>query len=234
MDDYWRETVELRGIDSWQSIAYPAGAPLTMRPDWRRSRADADPASAAQATLDRHQFAHAVCNSLFPVQLFRDENLGAAFARALNDWLAASGSARMRGSGARSCPIQSGARLGGSSVAPAMRASCRCCCWPGQHPLGKSQYWPIYAAASGMLRGWDPCRQQLSPRRCRLRMANLSVGGHAAQSVGFSSQLGSLICESVREVPQAQGHADQIWGYLAAAVSVACQVVARGTQRVPW
>jgi hypothetical protein len=75
MDDYWRETVELRGIDSWQSIAYPAGAPLTMRPDWRRSRANADPASAAQATLDRHQFAHAVCN-LLPRQLFRDENPG--------------------------------------------------------------------------------------------------------------------------------------------------------------
>ena len=89
LDDHWRDSVEVRGIETWDSISYPANAPLTCRPDWRKAGADAEPAKLAAATLDRFGFAHAVCNSLFAVQFFRDENLAAAFARALNDWLAA-------------------------------------------------------------------------------------------------------------------------------------------------
>ena len=78
MDAHWRQAVETRGIDAWETIAYPPRSPLTMRPDWRKSGADADPVKAAQATLDRFGFAHAICNCLFPVQAFRDENLAAA------------------------------------------------------------------------------------------------------------------------------------------------------------
>jgi hypothetical protein len=33
MDDHWRDTVEVRGIETWDSIAYPPNAPLTSRPD---------------------------------------------------------------------------------------------------------------------------------------------------------------------------------------------------------
>ncbi|NJO24396.1 MAG: hypothetical protein HC868_17605, partial [Sphingomonadales bacterium] len=51
MDEHWRDTVEVRGIDTWETIAYPPNAPLTMRPDWRASSADADPVKAAGATL---------------------------------------------------------------------------------------------------------------------------------------------------------------------------------------
>ena len=75
MDELWRETVEVRGIDTWNSIAYPPNAPLTMRPDWREAKADVDAASVAKATLDRFGFAHAILNCLFPLQTFRDENL---------------------------------------------------------------------------------------------------------------------------------------------------------------
>ena len=35
MDEHWRDTAEVRGIDAWETISYPANAPLTMRPDWR-------------------------------------------------------------------------------------------------------------------------------------------------------------------------------------------------------
>ena len=42
MDDYWRETIDVRGLDVWESIAYPANAPLTIRPDWRRQTPPAD------------------------------------------------------------------------------------------------------------------------------------------------------------------------------------------------
>ena len=35
MDEMWRDMVEVRGIDVWDSMAYPANAPFTVRPDWR-------------------------------------------------------------------------------------------------------------------------------------------------------------------------------------------------------
>ena len=201
MDDYWRDTVALRGIDAWQSIAYPAGAPLTMRPDWRQSRADADPTSAAQATLDRHQFAHAVCNSLFPVQLFRDENLAAAFARALNDWLAAEWldkDARFKGSVV--LPIQSAER----SVEEIERRSGDArfvqvlLLAMGEHPLGKSQYWPIYAAAErhGFAVGIH-AGSSYHHAVTGSGWPTYQLEDYAAQSVGFHTQLGSLICEGV-------------------------------------
>ena len=38
MDDHWRDTVEVRGIETWDTIAYPPRAPLTSRPDWRKRR----------------------------------------------------------------------------------------------------------------------------------------------------------------------------------------------------
>src|SRR5262249_45538469 len=68
MDEHWRSATETRGIESWDSIAYPANSPLTRRPDWREADADADPVKAAQATLDRFGFAHAILNCLFSVQ----------------------------------------------------------------------------------------------------------------------------------------------------------------------
>ena len=63
MDDHWRDTVELRGIETWDSISYPPNAPLTLRPDWRKAGADTEPGKAAKETLDRFGFAHAICNS---------------------------------------------------------------------------------------------------------------------------------------------------------------------------
>ena len=68
MDDHWRDTVEVRGIETWDSISYPPNAPLTSRPDWRTAGADAEPAKLAKATLERFGLAHGVCNCLFPVR----------------------------------------------------------------------------------------------------------------------------------------------------------------------
>ena len=42
MDEHWRDTVEVRGIETWDSIAYPPNAPLTARQDWRQAGADTD------------------------------------------------------------------------------------------------------------------------------------------------------------------------------------------------
>ena len=35
LDDFWRETVEERGINSLETVAYPPNAPLTARSQWR-------------------------------------------------------------------------------------------------------------------------------------------------------------------------------------------------------
>ena len=35
LDDYWRDSVQERGIDSLETVTYPPNAPITARPDWR-------------------------------------------------------------------------------------------------------------------------------------------------------------------------------------------------------
>jgi uncharacterized protein len=201
MDDHWRDAVETRGIEAWETIAYPANAPLTMRADWRQSRADKDPASAAKATLDRFGFAHAICNCLFPVQTFRDENLAAAFARAVNDWLAGewlAKDARLRGSVV--LPIQSPERsveeierrAGDARFVQVLMLAF------GEQPLGKSRYWPIYAAAErhGFAVGIH-AGSSYHHAVTGSGWPTYYLEDYASQSQGFHTQLGSLIAEGV-------------------------------------
>lgn len=201
MDEHWRDVIETRGIDAWETIAYPANAPFTIRSDWRASGTDADPAKAAQATLDRFGFSHAICNCLFPVQAFRDENLAAAFARAVNDWLAAEWLAkdsRLRGSVV--LPIQSSERAvdeierraGDPRFVQVLMLAF------GEHPLGKSRYWPIYAAAErhGFAVGIH-AGSSYHHAVTGSGWPTYYLEDYAAQSQGFHTQLGSLIAEGV-------------------------------------
>lgn len=201
MDDHWRDTVEVRGIETWDSIAYPANAPLTRRSDWRSEGADKTAAKLTAATLDRFKLSSAICNSLFPVQTFRDENLAAAFARALNDWVAAEWldkDPRLKGSVV--LPIQSPERAVDEInrraddprfVQVLMLAM-------GEHPLGKSMYWPIYAAAErhGFTVGIHAGSSYHHPPTGS-GWPTYYMEDYAAQSLGFHTQLGSLICEGV-------------------------------------
>ena len=203
MSDYWRETVEVRGIDGFDTIAYPANAPLSLRPDYKQGqlRADEDAGRVGKALLDANGFSLAICNCLYAVQTIRDENLAAAFARAVNDWVRAEW-------------LDRDPRLRASIVVPYQNAELavdevnRCAADPrfvqvlflamGEQPLGKSQFWPIYRAAE---------------------KHDLTIGIHAgstyhhavtgsgwpsyyledygAQSQAFHAQLGSLIAEGV-------------------------------------
>ncbi|HEY1244853.1 MAG TPA: amidohydrolase family protein, partial [Hyphomicrobiaceae bacterium] len=201
MDEHWRSTVETRGIDVWESIAYPANSPLTMRPDWREARANADPVRAAQATLDRFGFAHAICNCLFPVQAFRDENLAAAFARAVNDWLAAEWLARdprLRGSVV--LPMQSPARAAEEIERRAddPRFVQILLLAMGEVPLGRRQFWPVYAAAvrHGLPIGIHAGSAYRHPVTS-LGWPSYYAEDYAAQAQGFQSQVASLISEGV-------------------------------------
>ncbi len=201
MDDMWRDTVEVRGIDAWESIAYPPNAPLTVRPDWRQANADADPQSAAKATLDRFGFTHAICNSLFPVQTFRDENLAAVFARALNDWLAAEWldkDPRLRGSVV--LPIQSASTSRRGDRAPRRRSSLCASLNAGDGRASAGQI-AVLAHLRGCraarLHRRHSCRQQLSPSRHGIGWPTHYLEDYAAQALGFHAQLGSLISEGV-------------------------------------
>jgi predicted TIM-barrel fold metal-dependent hydrolase len=201
MDEHWRDTVATRGIDTWASISYPANAPLTMRPDWREASADADPVKAARATLDRYGFAHAICNCLFPVQSFHDENLAAVFARALNDWLAAewlAKDARLRGS--LVVPLQSAERAAAEIERRAedhrfVQVLLQVF---GDQPLGKSVYWPVYAAAErhGFTVGIHAGSSYRHPVTSS-GWPSYYLEDYAAQASGFHTQLGSLVCEGV-------------------------------------
>jgi predicted TIM-barrel fold metal-dependent hydrolase len=201
MDEHWRSAVETRGIDVWDTIAYPANSPLTRRPDWRESGADADPVKAAQATLDRFGFAHAILNCLFAVQAFRDENLAAAFARAVNDWLAAEWldkDTRFRGSVV--LPMQSAGRAveeierraGDPRFVQVLVLAL------GEQPLGKSVYWPVYAAAErhGFAVGIH-AGSSYHHAVTGSGWPSYHLEDYAAQSLGFHTQLGSLVCEGV-------------------------------------
>jgi predicted TIM-barrel fold metal-dependent hydrolase len=73
-----------------ETIAYPANAPITSRPDWR------PPSGKAAVSLDRLRSEAldpfgtriAICNCLYGVQALFSEDMAAAFARAVNQWMA--------------------------------------------------------------------------------------------------------------------------------------------------
>ena len=203
MDEYWRDTVELRGIEGFETIAYPANAPLTIRPDWREGkvRADEHVDRMSKALLDRYGFAHAICNCLYAVQMIRDEHMAAAFARAVNDWVKAEW-------------LDKDQRLRASIVVPTQNAELAVeeieRCAPdqrfvqvlllalGEHPLGKSQFWPIHRAAErhGLTIGIH-AGSSYHHAVTGSGWPSYYLEDYAAQSLGFHTQLGSLIAEGV-------------------------------------
>lgn len=203
MDDYWRETVEVRGIDVFETVAYPNNAPLTTRPDFKQGgqRADEDAGRMATALIDRHGFGHAICNCLYAVQMIRDEHMAKAFARAVNDWV-------------RHEWLDRDSRLRASIVVPiqnieyAVDEVNRCAADPrfvqvlflalGEQPLGKSHFWPIYRAAEkhGLTIGIH-AGSSYHHAVTGSGWPSYWVEDYAAQSLGFHAQVGSLIAEGV-------------------------------------
>ena len=153
LDEMWRETVVRRGIDELNTIAYPANSPLTARADWRDASGQAGEhagAAGAQRRWTRSARGIGICNCLYGVQAAFSEDLGAAFARAVNDWIAREW-------------LDRDPRLRASIVVPQQNAELavdeieRCAAdrrfvqvmllVSGELPLGRRQNWPIYAAA---------------------------------------------------------------------------------------
>jgi uncharacterized protein len=203
MDDYWRDAVDVRGIDAWETIAYPAKAPLTVRPGIGEgaNRADTDAKRYAHAYLDTSGVTHAILNNLFPVSAFRDANMAAAFARACNAWLAAEWLDKdPRYKGSLLVPIQAPdlaveeiERYAGDNRFVQILLLVM-----GEHTLGNRMYWPIYAAAEkhGFAIGIH-AGSSYHHAVTGSGWPSHYIEDYAAQSLGFHTQLGSFIADGV-------------------------------------
>jgi predicted TIM-barrel fold metal-dependent hydrolase len=203
LDDMWRETVERRGIDELNTIAYPSNSPLTVRGDWRD--ASGKPAATAErlgvAALDPFCTSMAICNCLYGVQATFSEDLGAAMARAVNDWIAREW-------------LDRDPRLRASIVVPQQNAELaaaeieRCAgdhrfvqvmlLVSGELPLGRRQNWPIYAAAErhGLPIGIHAGSSYRHPNT-PVGWSSYLTEEYVNHAGAFQTQLTSLIAEGV-------------------------------------
>jgi uncharacterized protein len=85
LDDFWRATVEERGINSLETVTYPPNAPLTARPQWRdgSGRAATKASELTAQVCDRWRAGVAILNCLYGVGLIFSEDMAFAFTRAL-------------------------------------------------------------------------------------------------------------------------------------------------------
>ena len=203
LDEHWREQVLLRGIDELASISYPHNAPITARPDWRppQGRAGTDLNRLRTEALDPFNTQIAIANCLYGVQLLFSEDMAAAFARAVNDWMAREW-------------LDREPRLRASIVVPTQNVELavdeieRCAVdrrfvqvlllVMGDAPLGKRQFWPIYAAAErhGLPLGIHAGSAYHNPPT-PIGWPSFYTEDYVGQAQAFQTQLSSLICEGV-------------------------------------
>jgi hypothetical protein len=203
LDEVWRESIETRGILSLESASYPPNAPITARPEWRGANGQAATSAAdiGRHVFDRFKSSLAILNCLYGVQLVTNEDMAVAFTRALNAWLAKEW-------------LDREARLRASIVVPMQNVEAaveEIERWADDRrfvqilvlamqevPLGRRQFWPIYAAAErhklplGIHAG-SSYRHPVTA----LGWPSYYVEDYAAQAQGFQSQVASLISEGV-------------------------------------
>jgi hypothetical protein len=203
LDDQWRDSVIDRGLNSLESINYPPNAPLTARADWRgKSGQPADSLDALRThALDRWNIDVAICNCLYGVQLLFSEDLAAAFAKAINDWVAKEW-------------LDRDPRLRASIVVPMQNTDYAVAeierCAPdrrfvqvlvlamGEAPLGRREYWPVFEAAQrhGLPIGIHAGSSFRHPVTS-LGWPSWYAEDYCAQAQGFQAQVASLVCEGV-------------------------------------
>lgn len=203
LDEHWREQVIVRGLDELASIAYPAHSPLTARPDWKPAKgpAGASLADVRRQALDPFASRMAICNCLYGVQMLFSEDMAAAFARAVNIWMAREW-------------LDHEPRLSASIVvAPQSveKAVDEIEHWAGDprfvqvlllvmgdQLLGRRHYWPIYAAAErhNLTIGIHAGSAYHNPPT-PVGWPSTYTEDYVAQALAFQSQLTSLVCEGV-------------------------------------
>jgi uncharacterized protein len=203
LDDHWRETVVRRGIEDLTTISYPTRNPLSFREDWRDpdGRTATDAGLLGAQALDPLGTRLAICNCLYGVQAQFSEDLGVAFSRALNDWIAREW-------------LDRDTRLRASIIVPMQNAEMavdeieRCAAdhrfvqvmllVGSEVTLGRRQYWPIYAAAErhGLpigIHAGSMYRHPMTP----VGWPSTFTEEYVNQATAFQSQLTSLVTEGV-------------------------------------
>ena len=203
MADHWRETIIQRGVHELETIAYPANAPLTARPDWRpvQGRPAADVETVRRQALDPFGTSIAICNCLYGVQLLMSEDMAAAFANAVNNWMAVEF-------------LDRDPRLRASIVIPTQNVELAVAeieRWADdrrfvavlmlvmdENPLGRRLYWPIYAAAAR--HDLPICVHAGSAYKhpvTSVGWPSYHAEDYAAQAPAFHNMVSSFVCEGV-------------------------------------
>jgi len=208
MEPYWADTLIQRGMHELDSISYPHKAPITAREDWRP--VEGKPAATLEQVqselLDPHGIDIAILNCLYGVELPFSEDMGAAYARAVNDWIAKEWldrDPRLRAS--ILIPIQS-AELAVQEierVAHDKRFVQVMTLVAGETPLGRRHHWPIYEACArhGLPLAIHAGSSYRHPPTA-VGWSSYFIEDYASQAITFQSQLASLLAEGVfKKIP---------------------------------
>lgn len=203
LSEYWREMRILRELDRMDSATYPASVPLSGRPDWRSELCA--PGTVVEMlrvqALDHFGLRYAICNCIHGVQSVYDENMAAAFCRAVNEWIRKEWldrDNRLRASIV--VPLQNPdlaaeeiERLADDKRFVQVLLPSRC-----EMPLGKKFYWPIYTAAvrhklpigihTGNMGRFSPTQSG---------QPSYFLEDYVSQTQSFAAQLASLISEGI-------------------------------------
>lgn len=203
LDEFWRDTVEERGIGALDSISYPPNAPLSARADWRgRGGAAATSVEEMRSQVfDRLGADVAILNCLYGVQLGFNEDMARAFTRALNDWLVKEWldrEPRLRASIVLPMQNVDYAVEEIERLAPDRRFVQALVLAMQEVPLGRRALWPIYAVCEkhGLPLGIHAGSSYRHPVTS-LGWPSYYLEDYVAQAQGFQSQVTSLITEGV-------------------------------------
>ncbi len=203
LDAHWREVMISRGIDGLGLLSYPPGAALSARPAWRGpdGRPGGDLEMIRREALAPWNTRLAICHCLHGAAAMFSEDMGAALARAVNDWVAAEWldrEKRLRASilvSPRS-PELAVAEIERRAADPRFVAVLLLA--GGETPLGRRGHWPIYAAAErlGLAIGIHAGSAYHQPITSAGWPSYL-VEDYVDQATIFQHQLLSLIAEGV-------------------------------------
>jgi len=203
LEEHWRDVIVARGIDGLDLAAYPPGARISARPDWRDANGAAatDVDALRRQALDPYGTRLGILNCLHGAMAIYSEDMGAALASAVNDWLAqewlereprlrASITVCMRDPGLAVAEID---RCAADSrfVQVLLLAS-------GDMPLGRRLVWPVYEAAQrhGLAIGIHAGSLGHHPTTAS-GWPSYYLEDYVAQAPALQSQLLSLIAEGV-------------------------------------
>lgn len=202
-DDHWRDMIVQRGVHELDSISYPNNAPMTARPDWKpeSGKAGVDIDRLRLEALDGFQTSLAICNCLYGVQLLYTEDMAYAYARAVNDWMAAEWldqEPRLRASIVIPPQNPEYAVAEIERLADDKRFVQVLMLVMDEMPLGRRRYWPIYKAAErhGLpigIHAGSAYRHPVTP----VGWPSYHAEDSAAQAQAFQTTLSSLITEGM-------------------------------------